>query len=133
MDETDLAKAGANALMKPITNLIEKIAGPGAEEIGLTIQDHIRVYRAKRQIALLRKMQIMIDRSGFEPQRIPIKVLLPIDGVRRCRRQRGSPHGLGGAPRERCKSFRFVLSVTRVSGDIYADLCLRCIFSRPSL
>lgn len=77
MDETDLAKAGANALMKPITDLVDKIAGPGAEEIGLTIRDHIRVYRAKRQIELLRKMQTMIDDSGFEPQRIPIKVLLP--------------------------------------------------------
>jgi hypothetical protein len=77
-DEDSLVKSGFEAVMKPISDLIEKIAGPAAEELGLTFQDSIRVYRAKRQLRLLQKTKEMLDRFGSEPQRVPLKALLPI-------------------------------------------------------
>ena len=33
-------------LADPVVDIIKKVAGPAAEEIGLTLQDSIRVYRA---------------------------------------------------------------------------------------
>lgn len=77
MDDKDLVKAGAEGLMKPISDLVDKIAGPAAEEIGLTLRDSVRVYRAKRQLRLLRKLQAMVEEAGISPHSIPLKVLLP--------------------------------------------------------
>jgi hypothetical protein len=77
-DEDSLVKSGFEAVMKPISDLIEKIAGPAAEELGLTLQDSVRVYRAKRQLRLLQKTQEMLDGFKAQPQRVPLKALLPI-------------------------------------------------------
>ncbi len=70
--------AAAEALMKPLTDLVEKIAGPAAEELGLTFQDHVRAFRFKRQIRLLQKVKEYIAETKQEPQRVPLKVLAPI-------------------------------------------------------
>src|SRR5580698_4899288 len=77
-DEDSLVKSGFEAVMKPISELIEKIAGPAAEELGLTLQDSVRVYRAKRQLRLLQKTKEMLDKVKADPQRVPLKALLPI-------------------------------------------------------
>jgi Abortive infection alpha len=71
----DLAKAGFDAAMAPFAELLQKIGGPAAEEIGLTLQDHVRVFRLKRQIRLLQKTKAILDRAGIEPGRVPLKLL----------------------------------------------------------
>jgi Abortive infection alpha len=53
------------------------VAGPAAEEIGLTLQDSIKVYRAKRQYRLFEKMRDFVREAGYEPRHIPLKILLP--------------------------------------------------------
>ena len=64
-------------LVEPIADIIKKVAGPAAEEIGLTLQDSIKVYRAKRQYRLFEKMRDFVKEAGYEPRHIPLKVLLP--------------------------------------------------------
>ncbi len=64
-------------LADPVVDIIKKVAGPAAEEIGLTLQDSIRVYRAKRQYGLFKKMHDFVKESGYEPKHIPLKLLLP--------------------------------------------------------
>ncbi|MEO8096804.1 MAG: hypothetical protein ABI811_03835 [Acidobacteriota bacterium] len=64
-DDNELVKNGIEAVMKPIAELIEKLAGPAAEEIGFTLQDSVRAYRAKRQLKLFQKMGRAIKEAGF--------------------------------------------------------------------
>jgi abortive infection alpha-like protein len=77
-DEDKLAKAGLEALMKPFADMLEKIAGPAAEEFGLTLKDHVRVFRFERQLRLFERVKEMVAESNMEPGRVPIKLLLPM-------------------------------------------------------
>ena len=77
-DEDSLLKSGIESVMKPISDLIDEIAGPAAEELGLTLQDSVRVYRAKRELRLFQKTKEILDHFGSLPGRVPLKALLPI-------------------------------------------------------
>jgi Abortive infection alpha len=77
-DEDKLVKAGVEAAMKPFADLLDKLAGPAAEEIGLTLKDHVRVFRLKRQIRLFSRVKEMLAESSIEPGRVPLKLLLPM-------------------------------------------------------
>lgn len=69
----EIVKAGFDAALKPFIDLIMKIAGPAADEIGLTLQDHVRVFRLKRQLRLLDRVKEML--ADREPQRVPLKII----------------------------------------------------------
>ena len=77
-DEDKLVKAGVEAALKPFADLLEKLAGPAAEEIGLTLKDHVRVFRLKRQIRLFERVRAMLAESGVSAKRVPLKLLEPI-------------------------------------------------------
>jgi hypothetical protein len=66
-DENDLLKIGADAVVKPFGDLLQKLAGPLAEEVGLTFGDAARVFRYKRALKLLEKVERTTRNSGFEP------------------------------------------------------------------
>src|SRR5471030_801357 len=51
-DEDKAVKAGLEVVFQPVADLIQKIAGPAAEEFGLTLKDYARVVRLKRQVRL---------------------------------------------------------------------------------
>lgn len=63
---------------KTISNFIDKIAGPAAEEVGLMLQDSVKVYRMKNQIRLMDKAEAILKKSGRDPKAVPYRVLLPI-------------------------------------------------------
>jgi hypothetical protein len=77
-DEDKLVKAGIEAALKPFADLLDKLAGPAAEEIGLTLKDHVRMFRFKRQIRLFGRVKDMLAESNIEPGRVPFKLLLPM-------------------------------------------------------
>jgi len=77
-DEDKLVKAGVEALIQPFADLIKKIAGPAAEEIGLTLKDHVRVFRVGRQVRLFERAQEMLKEANLEAHRVPLKILGPI-------------------------------------------------------
>lgn len=77
-DEDKLVKAGIEAALKPFTDLLEKLAGPAAEEIGLTLKDHVRVFRLKRQLRLFERVKTMLQDVEVEPKKVAIKLLVPI-------------------------------------------------------
>ena len=64
-------------LMDPVSELVKKLAGPAAEEVGLSLRDSVKVWRAKRQYKLFEKMSGFIADAGFEPRPIALKTLLP--------------------------------------------------------
>jgi len=65
-------------LAEPVVDLIKRVAGPAADEIGLTIQDSVRVYRAGRALKLFEKFTGNCHARGINPKRVPLKLLLPI-------------------------------------------------------
>ena len=44
-------------LADPVVDLIKRVAGPAADEVGLTLKDSVHVYRAKRAYRLAEKFQ----------------------------------------------------------------------------
>src|SRR5258708_2520216 len=73
-----MVKAGVEAALKPFADLLEKLAGPAAEEIGLTFKDYVRVFRFKRQLRLFQRTKEMLEEAGIEPKKVPLKLLGPI-------------------------------------------------------
>ncbi len=71
-------KATIEALIRPVSDVVDKIAGPAAEELGLTIQDHIRVIRFRRQVRLFERVKAICLEAGIAPRRVPLKLLAPI-------------------------------------------------------
>jgi hypothetical protein len=78
VSDADLVKAGVDAVLRPFTDLIMKIAGPAAEELGLTLQDHVKVLRLERQLRLFKRVKEILEKNGREPERVPLKLLQPI-------------------------------------------------------
>lgn len=77
-DEDKIANGAVEALIKPVADLIEKIAGPAAEEFGLALRDRVRIFRIKRQVRLWKSVEAMLGEAGFEPKRVPLKLIEPI-------------------------------------------------------
>jgi hypothetical protein len=77
-DESELVKAGIEVAVKPFADLLDKLAGPLATEIGQTFGDAARFYRFKRALKLLQKVEKLARESGFEPRPVSPKLLLPI-------------------------------------------------------
>lgn len=65
-------------LADPVVDLLKRVAGPAADEIGLTLQDTIHVYRAKRAYRLAEKFRQFALERGIVPNSVTLKLLLPI-------------------------------------------------------
>ena len=56
-DEDKLVKAVVEAALRPFADLLDKLAGPAAKELGLALKDHVRVFRFKRQLRLFERVK----------------------------------------------------------------------------
>jgi hypothetical protein len=70
-DEDKLIKAGVEAALKPFADLLEKLAGPAAEEIGFTLQDHFRASRLRRQVRLLKRTEEFLKKAELALKQFP--------------------------------------------------------------
>lgn len=77
-DEQEVVKVGAEAVMRPFSNLIEKLFGGGVQQLGGMLEDAVKVRRFRRQVKLFKKLQEILDQSGFEPRQVPDKIWMPI-------------------------------------------------------
>jgi hypothetical protein len=77
-DEVEIVKAGVEAALKPLADLLDKIAGPAAEELGLSLKDNVVAWRFRRQVRLLEQTNEMMKRAGLKPKQVPFKLLAPI-------------------------------------------------------
>jgi hypothetical protein len=71
-------KAATSEALRPFTDLITKLFGPAAEEIGLGLSVGLAAWRMKRQIRFWKQTQDFIADSGFEPLPVAPKMLFPI-------------------------------------------------------
>ena len=76
--ETALAKSGIPAAIEAAKEFLDKIAGPAAEEVGLLLQDKVRLYRFRNELKMLAKAQKMVDEAGINPKSVPFRTLLPL-------------------------------------------------------
>lgn len=80
-DELDALRAGVegatSGALKPIHDIIVKLAGPAAEEIGLTWRDQVRVWRLSRALRLAKRVEALLASSSMPTTGVPLKVLLP--------------------------------------------------------
>jgi hypothetical protein len=59
-------------------SIVQRLAGPAAEEVGKMLRDRLHPYRASRQLNLIGKSVEMIRRCGVEPCEVPPRILLQI-------------------------------------------------------
>lgn len=64
--------------MKPFTDLLQALLGPGAEEAGLLLRDYVTAFRIEKQVQLLNRLRKVLGRAGITPSRVPMKLLSPI-------------------------------------------------------
>jgi Abortive infection alpha len=80
-DEEALAtgmKAAMEVLFEPVKDLVQKLAGPAAEELGLTLGEHVRQFRIKRELRLWTRTKEMLEEAGISPKQVPLKLLYPL-------------------------------------------------------
>ena len=75
---TELANEGISAALETAKAFLSKLIGPAAEEIGLLLQDQVKLYRLKNQLRILVKAEAMLSKAGRTPNAVPFRTLLPI-------------------------------------------------------
>ena len=72
-------------ILKPIagsvehlTGLLEKLAGPAAQEVGLMLGERLRAYRLKNLGTVAQKMERKLCDAGLPVNAVPPRLLLPI-------------------------------------------------------
>ena len=74
-DAGEIIKSGA---MEKIADLVNKLAGPLAEEAGMMLGDTARVYRVKNWIGTVEKTERLLRDSGRPANAVPPSLFLPI-------------------------------------------------------
>lgn len=75
-----LINAGSEVaeLARRAVDLLGKIAGPAAEELGQMAGDWVRVRRLRNQLAILERTRKMLSDAHIEPERVRLPVLVPL-------------------------------------------------------
>src|SRR5690348_1104433 len=74
-EASEIIKSGA---AEKIADLVNKLAGPLAEEAGLMLGDKVRVHRVKNWIATTQKTERLLREAGVSPRAVPPRLFLPI-------------------------------------------------------
>ena len=74
----DLSTEVAKQALEPLGDLLRKIAGPLADEIGESLGVWARHYRFRLGLKMFQKTQRMLRESGIPPQAVPPRLFLPI-------------------------------------------------------
>jgi hypothetical protein len=71
-------KGAIEALYKPVESIVKTLAGPAAEEIGLSFRDSVQAWRLKRQIRLFERVKTICDDAGIKPQSVKLSLLFDV-------------------------------------------------------
>jgi hypothetical protein len=73
-----VSTALAKKALEPIGGLLQRIAGPLADEIGDSLAIIARPYRIRLSLKMFQKTQRMLESAGITPQAVPPRLFLPI-------------------------------------------------------
>jgi hypothetical protein len=71
-------KTGIEQMLLPLQKLVDKLLGPAATEVGLSLSDSLKVWRFKRQIRLLQEVKRLLDQSGQDIKPIATRLFFPV-------------------------------------------------------
>jgi len=74
-DAGEIIKSGA---FDKLADIIQKLAGPMADEIGLLMADKIKVYRVKNWVNVVKKTERILSDAHLPPNAVPPRLFLPI-------------------------------------------------------
>jgi hypothetical protein len=76
-EEVSVVKSVA-ATVENISDIVNKLAGPLSEEVGMLFGDKVRVYRVKNWIRTTLKTERLLREAGLSPNAVPPRLFLPI-------------------------------------------------------
>jgi hypothetical protein len=76
-DEKELLKVTAEATLKPLGNLLERLFGGAVDQLGGEWEDRLRARRFLRRAKVYAKLKRQLDDAGIDPQEIPEKIWVP--------------------------------------------------------
>jgi Abortive infection alpha/Protein of unknown function (DUF2806) len=71
-------KTGIEQLFAPYHDLLDKLLGPAATEVGGGLADSVKVWRFKRQLRLLQEVQRMLDDSRSDIKPVATRLFFPV-------------------------------------------------------
>ena len=74
----ELAKEGVKQLLEPVTDIIKRLFGPAAAEIGLAWGDSFRLWRLKRTVRLLEDVRQVTSDAGLQLKPVAPRILFPL-------------------------------------------------------
>src|SRR5260370_5123853 len=77
-NEKELLKMGVDAAVAPVKDVINRLFGPFADQLGGLIADPIRVLRYQRSLKLLKKVERLSAAMRIELKAVPLKTILPV-------------------------------------------------------
>jgi hypothetical protein len=79
MDDTTREALGhAAKALENLTDVFKKLAGPLAEEVGLSLGDRAREYRLKNAIEIFVRVKRMLAEAGIDPKPIAPRLFFPM-------------------------------------------------------
>jgi hypothetical protein len=60
------------------SHFLEIILKPPLQELGLLVQDRVKLWRFKQQVNIINNAKVFLDKKGISPQKVPLKVLVPL-------------------------------------------------------
>lgn len=69
---------GAKEIAERTEGFLRRVAGPAADEIGLLLQDRVRLYRYKNQLRMVEQAETWAAESGRDVETVPMRILLPL-------------------------------------------------------
>jgi len=77
-DEEIVIKTGIEQMFAPLQRLLDQLLGPAATEVGLSLNDSVKVWRFKRQLRLLQEVKRLVDESGKEVKPVATRLFFPV-------------------------------------------------------
>jgi hypothetical protein len=74
----DLSTEAVKQALQPIGDILKKIPGPLADEMGESLAVVARHYRVKLAVKMFRKTERMLTEAGITPHAVPPRLFLPI-------------------------------------------------------
>lgn len=60
-----------------VTDILKRMAGPGADDVGIWLRDRVQSFRRGNAAAIASKTEAMLRSAGAEPAAVPLRFLLP--------------------------------------------------------
>ncbi len=65
-------------MVKEASEFLGKVVGPPLKELGLLLEDNVKLWRFKNQVKIINKAKSFLNEKGIQPRKVPLKTLFPL-------------------------------------------------------